>query len=136
MRRINFKPKYPKFKKVFENTGDTFSGVYSAEKWLRENGFSSGSTDCGSYVAITKGEYNLPQKIHNFYKEDLEQMAGVIYSTDYRNGKVEIWLYEEFEEKDRKKLLPKCDTCSWFSFSCNIGEPGEPACPDYVEKNH
>jgi len=37
-------------------------------------------------------------------------------------------------EKARKELLPKCDTCSWFDFSCNIGEPGEEACPDYIKK--
>ena len=37
-------------------------------------------------------------------------------------------------EKARKELLPKCDSCHWFNFSCNIGEPGEPACPDYVER--
>lgn len=37
-------------------------------------------------------------------------------------------------EKARKELLPKCDSCNWFNFSCNIGEPGESACPDYVER--
>ena len=99
-RTINFRPRAPKFKKVFENTGATFSGLYDAERWLKENGFGFGSTVFGSCanVAITKGEYDLPQKMHNFYKEDVEQMAGVIYSIDYRNGKVEVWLYDEYLE--------------------------------------
>jgi len=97
-RKVNFKPKKIKFKKVFENIGgeySTFTGLYAAEKWLREHGFKYGSLDFGAYVAITKGEYNLPQKLHNFDKEDTGKIAGVIYSMDYREGSVEVWLYDE-----------------------------------------
>lgn len=36
-------------------------------------------------------------------------------------------------EKARREL-PKCDNCHWFDFSCNIGEPGEEACPDYIKR--
>lgn len=101
-RTINFIPRAPKFKKVFENTGGeygTFTGMYAAEKWLRENGFGFGSLcfPC-PYIAITKEEYNLPYKIHNFDMADISMMAGVIYSIDYRNGKVEVWLYDEYLE--------------------------------------
>ena len=98
-RTINFGPGTPKFKKVFENTGSTFSGLYDAEKWLRENGFGFGSLDFPCpYIAITKEEYNLPYKIHNFDMADISMMAGVIYSADYRDGKVEVWLYYEYKE--------------------------------------
>ena len=59
MRKINFKPKSPKFKKVFENTGGeygTFTGMYAAEKWLRENGFGFGSLDfpCPYILSVDK----------------------------------------------------------------------------------
>jgi len=101
-RTINFRPRTPKFKKVFENTGGeygTFTGMYAAEKWLRENGFGFGSLDYPCpYIAITKEEYNLPYKIHNFDMADISMMAGVIYSADYRDGKVEVWLYDEYKE--------------------------------------
>jgi len=99
---INFRPKNQKFKKLFENKGGeycTFTGLYAAESWLRENGFRCGSLDRGQYIAITRGEYNLPQKIHNLDKKDVDQMAGVIYSTNYREGTVEVWLYDDYKQQ-------------------------------------
>ena len=78
---------------IFKNDGGTFSGMYEAQSWLHKNGFSYGSTcvPC-PYVAIQKGGYTLPQKFYNFDKEDVKHIDGVIYSLDYRNGDVEIWL--------------------------------------------
>ena len=96
-----FIPKKAKFIKVFYNYGGDyrdFSAMYKAEEWLQNNGFSCGSTNGSPYVAIRNGKYDLPQKLHNFIKEDFEKMDGVIYSHDYRNGDVEIRLYEDFKE--------------------------------------
>ena len=98
-----FRPKKAKFIKVFHNDGgdySDFSAMYKAEEWLQNNGFSCGSTNHSPYVAIRKGKYDLPQKLHNFIKEDFEKMDGVIYSHDYRNGDVEIRLYEDFKEEN------------------------------------
>lgn len=81
----------------FENTGQTFGAMYAAERWLYENGYSYGSTDRGSYVPIVKGEYNLPQKWYNLSKSDIENLSGVIHSTDYRDGKVEVRLFSKPE---------------------------------------
>lgn len=79
----------------FYNSGEIFSALYEAKVWLSERGYSYGSTCQSPYVAIQKGEYTLPQKLHNFDKEDITLIDGVIYSLDYRNGDVEIWLKED-----------------------------------------
>lgn len=91
-----------KFNKRFENTGNTFSAAYAAYSWLKDRGFSYGSTCFSPYVAIQKGEYGLPQKLHNFSREDIKLIDGVIYSTDYRDGAVTIMLYHEIEEEEAK----------------------------------
>lgn len=78
----------------FKNDGQLFSAWYNAQAWLRKHGYSCGSTCLSPYVAIQKGEYTLPQKVYNFDKEDMAVIDGVIYSLDYRNGEVEIWLKE------------------------------------------
>lgn len=100
MRKFNnpYRPKTPKLKKIFKGSDETFKAMWDAQKWLHEHGFSYGSTDSSPYCPIQKGEYTLPQKLYNFDAEDKTQLAGVMRSSDYRNGNVEIWLYEEFEE--------------------------------------
>src|SRR5574344_618745 len=85
-----FRPKKAKFIKVFHNDGgdySNFSAMYKAEEWLQNNGFSCGSTNHSPYVAIRKGKYDLPQKLHNFIKEDFEKTDGVIRSEERRVGK-------------------------------------------------
>lgn len=86
-----------KFIKEFQPTGQTFGAMYAAKRWLRENGYSSGSTDLGTYVPIVKGEYDLPQKYRNLSKAGIDHMAGVIHSIDYREGKVEVRLFNDPE---------------------------------------
>lgn len=64
-------------KHTFKNTGETFSAMWAAKKWLRNNGYSYGSTDSrSSKVAIQKGEYTLPQKVHNFSRADFGRADG------------------------------------------------------------
>lgn len=83
------------FVKVFPPTGKTFGAFYNAEKWLSDNGYSYGSTDRGSYVPIMKGEYDIPQKYYNLSKSDIANLSGVVHSTDYREGEVEVRLFEQ-----------------------------------------
>ena len=81
----------------FENDGRTFSAYWKAEQWMRDNGYKFGST-CAlcPYVAAVKGEeYNLPQKLYNFEKEDIAQVDAVIYSNDYRDGWAEVWILKD-----------------------------------------
>lgn len=95
-----YHPKASKYKKVFKGSDETFRASWDAQEWLHEHGFSYGSTDGSPYCPIQKGEYTLPQKLYNFDAEDKAQLAGVMRSFDYRNGDVEIWLYDEFDNRD------------------------------------
>lgn len=89
------KPHDPTKVMRFENTGETFSGMYGAQRWLHENGYRYGSTDWGPYIPAMKGEhYELPQKLYNFDLEDYLRVNAVCYSHDYRDGWVEVWLVE------------------------------------------
>lgn len=81
------------YTKQFQPTGRTFGAFYDAKKWLLDNGYSYGGTDIGSYVPVMKGEYNIPQKWHNLSKSDIENLSGVIHSSDYREGVVEVRLF-------------------------------------------
>lgn len=70
--------------------------MFAAESWLKSQGYSSGSTTHGYQpVAIMKGEYLLPQKWHNFTREDKAMIDGVMISTDWREGEVKIILFED-----------------------------------------
>jgi|SRR6187402_1619229 len=80
--------------------GVTFGAMYEAQRWLKDNGYSYGSTDtdirtCGNYpVAIMKGSYILPQKWHNFTAQDKIMADGVMIAFDWREGDVRIIIFE------------------------------------------
>lgn len=77
---------------VFDNNAGDFSAYYAAQKWLRDNGYSYGSTDAfNHFVAAQKGEYTLPLKLHNFTPHDMKMVDAVIYSLDFRSGTIEVW---------------------------------------------
>lgn len=80
----------------FEATGETFGAKYKAQGWLRDHGYRYGSTSVPCpFVAAMKGEhYTLPQKLYNFSQDDYMQVGAVMYSYDYRDGWVEVWLVE------------------------------------------
>lgn len=83
------------YTKQFQPTGQTFGAMYNAQKWLSDNGYSYGSTSVGADVPVVKGEYDIPQKWHNLSKSDIEGLSGVIHSIDYREGVVEVRLFEQ-----------------------------------------
>ena len=89
------RPADPKKVMRFENTGEDFSAIYQAQHWLHENGYRYGSSDWSHYIPAMKGDrYTLPQKLYNFDLEDYLQVNAVMYSPDYREGYVEVWLVE------------------------------------------
>lgn len=89
------RPRDPEKVIRFENTGETFSAKYQAVAWLKDHGYCCGSTDGGAYVPAVKGEcYDLPQKLYNFDLDDYLRVNAVLYSHDYREGWVEVWLVE------------------------------------------
>lgn len=95
--------------RFLNSSGETFGAKYQAQKWLHEHGYSYGSTDLSPYVPAMKGErYDLPQKLHNFDREDLKRVDAVMFSYDYRDGWVEVWLVEWME------MLDLVLTYQWF----------------------
>jgi len=77
--------------KVFDVPG-TFESMYAAERWLRENGYSYGSTGRGSDpVAILKGGYDLPQKWHNISALGRSIVDGVMYCG--RDEKATVYIF-------------------------------------------
>ena len=76
-------------KLTFKEEG-TFQSLYAAHRWLDENGYQYGSNCAGQPVAITKGEYNLPQKIKNMNKIHKLMADGWITSPDFREGEVVV----------------------------------------------
>ena len=82
----------------FENNGKDFSALYQARSWLHENGYRYGSLDVtvNNYVAAIKGEeYDLPMKLHNFNQDDINRIDAVMFSYDYREDWVEVWIFNE-----------------------------------------
>jgi hypothetical protein len=78
--------------------GQTFGAYHAACKWASDNGYSDGSMDAGpkhNPIALVKGEYNLPQKWHNFTKEDKQKCDGVMIAYDWREGDVRVILFAE-----------------------------------------
>jgi len=72
-----------------------FDALYQAQSYLNDLGYSCGSLSITSSpnVAVKKGEYDLPQKWHNFDKEEISLIDGVIRSLDYREGQVTVMLF-------------------------------------------
>ncbi len=89
-----------KEEKTFEPDG-TFGALNNARYFLNSNGYSYGSTCVNRRtaesmpVAIKKGEYDLPQKWHNFSREGKAACDGVMVSDDFREGSVKIILFED-----------------------------------------
>ena len=81
--------------RFLNSSGETFGAKYQAQAWLHEHGYRYGSSDWGPYIPAIKAEkYDLPQKLYNFDLEDYKRVNAVMYSQDYRDGWVEVWLVE------------------------------------------
>lgn len=84
---------------TFKEKG-TFQSMYAAQSWLRENGYSYGSTSkdrktCQNLpVAICFGNYVAPQKWANFDDDDVESVDGIMTSNDWREGEVKVIIYK------------------------------------------
>lgn len=72
-----------------------FDALYQAQSYLNDLGYSYGSLSVTSSpnIAVKKGEYDLPQKWHNFDKKEISLIDGVIRSLDYREGQVTVMLF-------------------------------------------
>ena len=79
--------------KTFKVNG-TFESLYAAQRWLSEKGYEYGSLCGREPVALTKGEYNLPQKWKNFSKSDENIADGLMLSMDFREGEVNVFIFK------------------------------------------
>jgi len=84
-------------KEVIEfKTPGTFESMYSAERWLNDNGYSSGSNCAMMPTAVMKGDYyayNLPEKWKNFTSTQKDSVHGVMVG-DMREGPVFLIFFE------------------------------------------
>ena len=77
------------------NEKGTFQGYYTALLWLSQSGFDTGSLDAPyNPVAFMKGEYTIPQKWHNLRPEHKSLIAGIITSSNWREGEVKVIIYK------------------------------------------
>lgn len=79
----------PAFTKTFSEPGN-FEALYSAQKWLEQNGYSFGSNCRGSPIGILKGDFIIA-KWRNLTKREIDQLDGEL-TGDMRNGPVTIRL--------------------------------------------
>jgi len=75
----------------------TFQSKYAAERWLYENGYSTGSSCAMMPTPIMKGEYSkydLPQKWKNFTSQQKSIVHGVMVG-DQREGPVFVRIFSK-----------------------------------------
>ena len=80
--------------KTFKVPG-TFQSMYAAQRWVKENGYSYGSTSAMQPTAVMKGDYYsyiLPEKMKNFTAKEKASVHGIIFG-DMREGPVTVHIY-------------------------------------------
>lgn len=84
-------------KLIFKNDGTDFSGITSAETWLHEQRYSTGSMQAGAPTGIAKGDMYIA-KWRNISRNEYSCLDGIIEAGDYRNGNVTVTLKENETE--------------------------------------
>lgn len=80
---------------TFDYSSEDWDAKNQAESWLKFRGYTFGSTDDGTLVAISaKEEYPFAQKWKNFSEAEKGKVSGAISSSDYRKGPVDVYLFE------------------------------------------
>lgn len=79
------------FQKVFQGNGETFSALYQAEKWLRENGYSVGPTSIDGPQGVAKGDIYIP-KWRNMTRKQISKLDGTLRAD--REGPAWLFLKE------------------------------------------
>ncbi len=74
-------------KKVFKHDGTTFGAHYAAQKWLRENGYSYGSSSHNGPAGIVKGNVAIA-KYRHLSSADKDSMDGWLYSGRDQDAKI------------------------------------------------
>lgn len=89
-----------KFEKEFAPGGETFSGINAAREYLKKKGFSVGSMQRGSFIAVKKGDHVLP-KWRNLSSGEILGLDGVIAPCPegFREGSATVILNVDPEAK-------------------------------------
>lgn len=80
-------------KLTFKEKG-TFDSYHKAKEWLHQNGYSEGSMARNMPIGLLKGNFSIP-KWYNMNKDDMTELDGVIVSSDFREGQVEVILFKK-----------------------------------------
>lgn len=67
------------FQKIFKGDGSTFGATYEAEAWLRDNGYSYGSSCVCSPQGVLKGDYCI-SKWRNLSMKERSEMDGLLHA--------------------------------------------------------
>lgn len=68
------------FEKIFHGDGSTFSAKYEAERWLKDNGYSVGSSCVMHPQGVLKGDGICIAKMRNLTKKEISQLDGFLYA--------------------------------------------------------
>ena len=76
-------------KKIEFDDKGTFRAYYVACGWLKDNGYSYGSTCASLPLGFVKGEWNMPYKWKNMTVKQRKKVDGVVIG-DLREGVVTL----------------------------------------------
>jgi hypothetical protein len=77
------------FEKIFPQDGTPFGALYAAENWLRENGYSCGSSCVFHPQAIKKGEWCIA-KWRNLTQAEKEDIDGILVAGRDKNAIIKL----------------------------------------------
>ena len=78
--------------KIFKGNGETFSAKVEAEKWLRDNGYSYGSSSVNCPQGVVKGDAFIA-KWRNLSASERKAMDGKLYAG--REGDARLVLIDQ-----------------------------------------
>lgn len=81
---------------IFKGNGETFSELYEAEKWLRENGYSYGSSCIGYPIGVLRGRERYIPKMRNMTPFQRRTLDGYLYHE--RDGEAKLVLKHDNPE--------------------------------------
>lgn len=77
------------YSKQFAEVG-TFEALYACRRWLRDNGYSYGSTSATGPMPVLKGDWSIA-KWHNLTKSERRALDGYV-DGDFREGPLTLRL--------------------------------------------
>ena len=83
------------FTMLFKSTGQSFKSFYEAEDTAKEFGFTVGSMARNEPIGIAKASaVDYVAKWYNIPSEARKELDGVLLSTDFRDGDVELVFFK------------------------------------------